>query len=84
MNDTHPEIEKKMFELLSAMSPADRLHKTGRLYASGKYFAEMAVKKQRPDLHGIVLQIEIFKWMHQSELKELDMAKIEDHLLNGL
>ncbi|MBL7993961.1 hypothetical protein JNM05_01195 [bacterium] len=83
MNDTHPEIEKKMLELLSAMSPLERLHKTGRLYASGKYFAEMAVKKRLPDLSGITLQIEIFKWMHQSELQDFDMTKIEDHLLNS-
>ncbi|KAB2878986.1 hypothetical protein F9K33_10985 [bacterium] len=82
MNDTHPEIEKQMLELISAMSPEERLHKTGRLYASGKYFAKLVVKKQQPDLDGIALEIEIFKWMHRSELKELDMAEIENHLLS--
>ena len=53
MNDTHPEIEKKMLELIAAMSPEERLHKTGRLYASGKYFAKLAVKKLHPDLEQL-------------------------------
>lgn len=82
MNDTHPLIEKKMRELIGAMSPEERLQKTGRLYASGKYFAELVVKKQQPDLDGIALQIEIFKWMHRSELPRLNMADIAEQLLS--
>lgn len=65
------------------MSPEGRLHKTGRLYASGKYFAKLAVKKRHPDLEGTALEIEIFKWMHRNELNELDMDKIEKHLMNN-
>jgi hypothetical protein len=81
MNDTHPEIEKKMFELIAAMSPEERLEKTARLYASGKYFARLAVKKMYPNLEGYALAIEIFKWIHRSELDKLDVAGIEHHFL---
>jgi hypothetical protein len=82
MNDTHPEIEKKMRELIAAMSPEERLEKTGRLYASGKYFAALAVKKQKPDLDGVELQVEIFKWMHRSEFSNTELRRIETHFLD--
>lgn len=81
MNDTHPEIEKKMLELISAMSPEEKLRKTGRLYESGKYFAALIVKKQQPALEGVVLQVEIFKWMHRSKMGEKELEQIEAHFL---
>jgi hypothetical protein len=70
-----------MLELISAMSPDERIQKTGRLFASGKYLAALAVKKLQPDIEGMRLEIEIFKWIHQSKMGERELAKIEDHFL---
>lgn len=80
MIDTSPEIEDLLICRFQAISPQERLEKAGNMFATGRRFAEMAVKKQNPAIDGIDLKIAAFRWMYQNEIPEAELDKIAERM----
>ena len=79
MNDTTPEVREKMIQIIAGLSPGQRLEKSGRLFASGRQLAEIAVRRRDPHLEGLDLKLAVFRLMYRSVLSGKLLDEFERH-----
>ena len=79
MNDTTPEVREKMIQIFAGLSPQQRLEKSGGLFASGRQFAEIAVRRRDPHLEGLDLKLAAFRLMYRSVLSGKLLDGFEQH-----
>ncbi|MFQ5641074.1 MAG: hypothetical protein ACE5IR_24110 [bacterium] len=80
MNDTSPEIRAFLIRQFQRMSPLEKLEKASNMFATGRKFAEIAVKKQNNNLEGSDLKIAVFRWIYQNDISETDLDRIEERM----
>jgi hypothetical protein len=66
-------IEKKYWELVRAMSPAEKYRKTLSLNASVRAMVEFQIREKRPDISDRDMQFAVARRRYWSEPKVLQM-----------
>lgn len=77
VGDTSRVVAEEMARRIRGLSPEDRFRKGARMFSAGKRFAEIAVKQRGKELHGVDLQLAVFRWMYHGTLGANIMDRVE-------
>lgn len=80
--DTHSLIQEEMDCRWSRMTAREKLERCAALFESGRIFAERLVKERNPSLHGVDLEMAVFRFLYRSSLPPEVLDDAERHLRN--
>ena len=76
MNDTHPQIEMKIIEMIQRKTPAERLAMGCSMFDFSKQLVTDSIRKEKPNLLPALLQRELFLRFYGSEFDPARREKI--------
>ena len=71
--DTNKTVEEIYWDLIRAMSPAERYHKALRLNASVRAIVETRIQEQQPDISDRALKFAVARRYYWNEPKVIQM-----------
>ena len=80
MNDTSPEMQAKMLEMIQNKTPEERLNMGCSMYDFSKYMITEAIRRENPSISEGDLRCEIFLRFYGNDFSELDKVKILESL----
>lgn len=80
MNDTSPEIAKKMREMLRKKSPQQRLVMGCSMIDTSKYLVLESLKRSIPGISPEKLRQELFLRFYGNEFSAVEKVRILEHL----
>lgn len=80
MNDTSPDIAKKMREMMQKRSPLERLKMGCSMHETSKYLVAMAICENMPIYSAADLRRELFLRFYGDEFDAATKQKILEHL----
>lgn len=82
MNDTSPEMQEKMYELISKKTPEERLKMGWSMYETSKYLVTQAILRENPSISEAELRQELFLKFYGNDFSPEESKKILEHLKN--
>jgi hypothetical protein len=82
MNDTTPEMSKKMYEMIQQKTPEERLKMGCSMYDLSKRLVIQTLLKNDPHLSATDLRVGIFQQFYGNDFSPNASAKIIKHLRN--
>jgi len=83
MRDTSPEIEKRMLELFTERTPAERLRMASGMFDTGIALMKAGILDQQPDLTENELKIAIFRRLYADCFSKAEIERIVQFLTRG-
>ncbi len=80
MNDTKPEITKKIYELIQKKSPAERFKMGCSMCDASRYLVKRAILENNPDITDAELRKEIFIKFYRDDFDSAQKEKILAYL----
>lgn len=80
MNDTSPEITKKMHEMIQAKSPIERFKMGCSMYDTSRYLVIRGILENNPNISEIDLRKELFLKFYRDDFDSAEIQKIFKHL----
>jgi hypothetical protein len=80
MNDTSPDIEKKVREMMQQKTPEERLKMGGEMHATSKYLVTCAILRENPQISPADLREELFLKFYGNDFDPAQKASILNHL----
>lgn len=80
MNDTTPEIARKVSELIRLKTPAERFEMGLSMYKTSKLLLIQFIRRHNPQISDVELRQEFFLKMYGSDFSPEERDKIVKHL----
>lgn len=80
MNDTSPDIEKKIQEMMSSKTPSQRLNMMGSMFDAAKILIRSNLLSQNPSLTEGQIRARTFLQMYRQDFSDKQIKKI----INGI
>jgi hypothetical protein len=80
MNDTSPEMERKMMEMIMTKSPIERVMMGCSMYETSKQLIIEGILRQNPGISKVKLRQEIFLRFYRDDFTPSQRDKILEHL----
>ena len=80
MDDTSPEITKKMCEMMQKKSPFERVKMGCSMYETSKRLVIQSIRKNNPHFSAAELRQEIFLKFYGNDLPPIVLKKVIKHL----
>jgi len=80
MNDTTPQMTRKMCALIQKKTPAERLKMGLSMYETSKYLITRAILEENPQISKSALRQEIFLKFYGNDFDQKEQMKILQHL----
>lgn len=81
MNDTSPDIEKKIYDLFESKSPLERIQMGCSMIDTSKYLITCAILRDHPNISKKDLRREIFLRFYGNDFDPEEQEKIIRHLV---
>jgi hypothetical protein len=82
MNDTTPDMTKKMCEMIQKKTPAERLKMGWSMYETSKQMVTRAILKSNPTISDSDLRQELFLKFYFNDFDSEKQKKILQHFAN--
>ena len=82
MDDTSPEIAKKMREMFLKKTPLERLQMGCSMYDTSRYVVSCAILRENPNITNGEFRKEIFLRFYGNDFDTEERNKIIEHLKN--
>jgi hypothetical protein len=82
MNDTSPDIEKRMAEMMASRTPAERLRMASSMFDTAKILMEAGIRQENPSLSEAQIRARIFVRFYGDCYSKKEIVKIMKHLHN--
>jgi hypothetical protein len=73
LNDTHPDIEKKLIELYSKLTPEERFNK---MLSMCETVRQIIISQMPPDLTEIQKRKKLFEIYYRQDFTEMEFEKL--------
>lgn len=80
MNDTSPEMAKKMLEMIQGKSPIERFKMGCSMYDTSRYLVIRGILENNPNISEIDLRKELFLKFYHDDFNSIEIQKILKHL----
>ncbi len=80
MNDTSPEITKKMCEMIRMKTPEERFRMGCSMNDTSRYLVKCAILRENPDISPVALRQEIFLKFYGDDFNPVEKQRILDYL----
>ncbi len=84
MNDTCPEIEDKVRDMMRQKSPYERLRMASSMYDTAKHLATCGILKDNPNISRLDLQQELFVRFYGQDFTPIKLEKILQYFKDRL
>ncbi|MHB0867331.1 MAG: hypothetical protein ACYC6B_06580 [Thermoleophilia bacterium] len=82
MNDTTPDIEKRLASMMAARTPADRLRMAGNMFDTGRTLLRIGLKRQNPQLSEGQLRAQVFLRLYGEDFTKSEIMRITSSIPN--
>jgi hypothetical protein len=82
MNDTSPDIENLMAEMIALRTPSERLRMAGSMFDTAKKLMEAGIRQENPSLNEAQIRTRIFLGLYSDCYSKAEIEKIVKHLPN--
>lgn len=82
MDDTSPEIKKKMIEMIQQKTPEERAKMGCSMYQTSRTLVIRYIKENNPNISPSELRQEIFLKFYRNDFSQEQIEKILQHLKN--
>jgi hypothetical protein len=82
MNDTSPDIEKRMAELIARRSPAERLRMASSMFDMAKKIMEAGIRREYPSIEETELRARMFLRLYENDFSREELRNIVKHIFN--
>ncbi len=83
MNDTSPEMHKKMHELIRQKTPEERAKMGWSMYLTSRYIITQVILQKKPDITPAELRKELFLAFYKNDFSPAEREKILHYLETG-
>ena len=80
MDDTSPEIEEKVYELIRAKTPEERFKMGWSMYLTSRKLVIDAIRRENPNISDNDLRVEFFLRFYQDDFSTDEKEKFIAHL----
>lgn len=81
MQDTSPEILKKINDMMQLKTPQEKLEMSWSMYRTSRQLIIQSIINQNPDISAVELRKELFLKFYKDDFTLSEQEKIIDHLL---
>ncbi|MHB1324735.1 MAG: hypothetical protein ACYDGS_00270 [Thermoleophilia bacterium] len=82
MNDTTPDIQRRMAAMIAARSPAERLRMASSLFDTGRTLLRIGLLKQNESLNEGQLRAQIFQRIYAEDFTVAEIKEIASRIPN--
>lgn len=82
MNDTTPEIEKRISAMMAAKTSAERLRMAGSMFDTGITLLRAGLKRQNPELSEGQLRAQVFLRLYGEDFSASEIKRIASRMPN--
>ncbi|MHB1324730.1 MAG: hypothetical protein ACYDGS_00295 [Thermoleophilia bacterium] len=82
MNDTTPDIEKRLATTIATRSPAERLRMASRMFDTGRTLLRIGLKSQNQSLSEAQLRAQVFLRLYGEEFASSEINRIASSIPN--
>jgi hypothetical protein len=82
VNDTPPEIEKRMADMIALRTPSERLRMASSMFDMARKLMEAGIRHENPSIDETELRARMFLRLYRDDFSKDEMKKIIKHLFN--